>query len=209
MALDRAARAEPGGRQQRRVHRDLPADVHREHVRAARARCPAPLQTFADWNPVSAVTQAARELFGNIPADQLPAADALVAAAPGGLHADLGGRLLVVFVPLAIRQYRRSPAADRRRREAGAGTHEAGSPRGGGAARAGAAQPAYGSASRIFDVQISLPFGRRVGRGLADLLADDRGAERGLLAVDLEVGVARRPRGCRAGTSSRRRAGRP
>ena len=28
---------------------------------------PAPLQTFAEWNPVSAVTQAARELFGNIP----------------------------------------------------------------------------------------------------------------------------------------------
>ena len=26
---------------------------------------PAPLQTFAEWNPVSAVTQAARELFGN------------------------------------------------------------------------------------------------------------------------------------------------
>jgi len=29
---------------------------------------PGPLQTFAEWNPVSAVTQAARELFGNIPA---------------------------------------------------------------------------------------------------------------------------------------------
>ena len=26
---------------------------------------PGPLQTFAEWNPVSAVTQAARELFGN------------------------------------------------------------------------------------------------------------------------------------------------
>lgn len=29
---------------------------------------PGPLQTFAEWNPVSTVTQAARELFGNIPA---------------------------------------------------------------------------------------------------------------------------------------------
>jgi ABC-2 type transport system permease protein len=29
---------------------------------------PAPLRVFAEWNPVSAVTQAARELFGNIPA---------------------------------------------------------------------------------------------------------------------------------------------
>jgi len=28
---------------------------------------PSALQTFAEWNPVSAVTQAARELFGNIP----------------------------------------------------------------------------------------------------------------------------------------------
>ncbi len=28
---------------------------------------PGPLKTFAEWNPVSAVTQAARELFGNIP----------------------------------------------------------------------------------------------------------------------------------------------
>ena len=28
---------------------------------------PTPLRVFAEWNPVSAVTQAARELFGNIP----------------------------------------------------------------------------------------------------------------------------------------------
>ena len=28
---------------------------------------PGPLKTFAEWNPVSAVTQASRELFGNIP----------------------------------------------------------------------------------------------------------------------------------------------
>jgi ABC-2 type transport system permease protein len=28
---------------------------------------PGPLQTFAEWNPVSSVTQAARELLGNIP----------------------------------------------------------------------------------------------------------------------------------------------
>ncbi len=29
---------------------------------------PTPLRVFAEWNPVSAITQAARELFGNIPA---------------------------------------------------------------------------------------------------------------------------------------------
>jgi ABC-type multidrug transport system permease subunit len=28
---------------------------------------PTPLRIFAEWNPVSAVTQAARELFGNLP----------------------------------------------------------------------------------------------------------------------------------------------
>jgi ABC transporter DrrB family efflux protein len=31
------------------------------------ADLPTPLRVFAEWNPVSAVTQAARELFGNIP----------------------------------------------------------------------------------------------------------------------------------------------
>jgi ABC transporter DrrB family efflux protein len=33
---------------------------------------PAGLRAFAEWNPVSAVTQAARELFGNIPAGTPP-----------------------------------------------------------------------------------------------------------------------------------------
>jgi len=28
---------------------------------------PTPRRIFAEWNPVSAVTQAARELFGNLP----------------------------------------------------------------------------------------------------------------------------------------------
>lgn len=34
---------------------------------APSANFPTPLRVFAEWNPVSAVTQAARELFGNIP----------------------------------------------------------------------------------------------------------------------------------------------
>ena len=53
------------GGQQRRVHRALPADLHRQHLRAARAPCPACCRRSPTWNPVSAVTQAARELFGN------------------------------------------------------------------------------------------------------------------------------------------------
>lgn len=66
---------------------------------------PAPLQTFAEWNPVSAVTQAARELFGNIPpGTPEPTAWPLQ-------HAELYTLLwsavfLLVFVPLANAQYR-------------------------------------------------------------------------------------------------------
>ena len=53
---------------------------------------PAPLQTFAEWNPVSAVTQASRELFGNIP-DGVPDAGLVAAAARRAVHADLVGDL--------------------------------------------------------------------------------------------------------------------
>ncbi len=66
---------------------------------------PAPLQTFAEWNPVSSVTQAARELFGNIPpGTPEPTAWPLQ-------HAELytliwSALFLVVFVPLANAQYR-------------------------------------------------------------------------------------------------------
>ena len=50
---------------------------------------PPVLRTFALWNPVSAVTQATRELFGNIPAGT-PPADGVAAATPRALHAALG-----------------------------------------------------------------------------------------------------------------------
>ena len=51
---------------------------------------PGPLKTFANWNPVSSVTQAAREQFGNT-SPELPAADAVADAAPGAVLVDLGG----------------------------------------------------------------------------------------------------------------------
>ncbi|MFF1528794.1 ABC transporter permease [Cellulomonas sp. NPDC058312] len=66
---------------------------------------PGPLQTFAEWNPVSSVTQAARELFGNIPpGTPEPTAWPL-------LHPELytliwSAVILLVFVPLANAQYR-------------------------------------------------------------------------------------------------------
>jgi len=67
---------------------------------------PGPLQAFAEWNPVSAVTQAARELFGNIPPgtpepDAWPLQNAT-------LYTVLWIVVIVaVFAPLAIRRYAR------------------------------------------------------------------------------------------------------
>ena len=71
---------------------------------------PGPLKTFADWNPVSAVTQAARELFGNT-SPQLPPADVWPMQHPVPYTLIWVVLILAVFVPLSIRQYRRPPAA--------------------------------------------------------------------------------------------------
>ncbi|SER14111.1 ABC transporter permease [Microlunatus flavus] len=67
---------------------------------------PGPLEAFAEWNPVSAITQAARELFGNTalvaPSDawplQHPALYTLIWTVI----------ILAVFVPLTNLQYRRA-----------------------------------------------------------------------------------------------------
>ncbi len=65
---------------------------------------PGPLKVFAEWNPVSALVQAARQLFGNVPAGtvvspawpmQHPIAYVLIGAAA----------MLLVFVPLAVRRF--------------------------------------------------------------------------------------------------------
>jgi ABC-2 type transport system permease protein len=70
---------------------------------------PGPLRTFAEWNPISTVTQAARELFGNIlpgtpPPTAWPLENPVVYTLLWGLV------LLVVFVPLTVRQYQRAAA---------------------------------------------------------------------------------------------------
>ena len=68
---------------------------------------PTPLRVFAEWNPVSAVAQASRELFGNIPGGaaeptmwslQNPTAYTLIWA--------LG--VIAIFAPLAVRRFKRS-----------------------------------------------------------------------------------------------------
>ena len=70
---------------------------------------PGPLKAFAEWNPVSSVTQAARELFGNIlPGTPEPTAWPLQHPV---LYTVLwGAALLAVFVPLTVRQYQRAAA---------------------------------------------------------------------------------------------------
>jgi ABC-2 type transport system permease protein len=68
---------------------------------------PGALKAFADWNPVSSVTQATRELFGNVDPN---------AAAPGAwslqnpiLYTLLWvAILLAVFVPISVRRYQRA-----------------------------------------------------------------------------------------------------
>jgi ABC-type multidrug transport system permease subunit len=68
---------------------------------------PAVLKVIADWNPVSAVVQAARQLFGNTaPGLARPSAWSLQHPA---LYVLLWvAVLLVVFVPLAVRTYQRT-----------------------------------------------------------------------------------------------------
>jgi ABC-2 type transport system permease protein len=68
---------------------------------------PAPLKAFAEWNPISAVTQAARELFGNVnPATPPP--DAWPLQRPVITTLAWVVILLVVFVPLSVNRYKKA-----------------------------------------------------------------------------------------------------
>jgi ABC-2 type transport system permease protein len=68
---------------------------------------PTVLRTFAEWNPISSVTQAARDLFGNTnPADPPP--DVWPLRNPELYTLIWVAIILVVFVPLANRQYRKA-----------------------------------------------------------------------------------------------------
>ncbi len=67
---------------------------------------PGPLQAFAEWNPVSSVTQAARELFGNVPAGA-PEPSAWPLQHPVLYTLLWVVAIVAVFAPLAIRRYAR------------------------------------------------------------------------------------------------------
>ena len=68
---------------------------------------PGPLQTFAEWNPVSAVAQSVREAFGNLAAD-LPPPNAWSLRNPVLYSLIWVGIILAIFVPLSVRQYRKA-----------------------------------------------------------------------------------------------------
>jgi ABC-2 type transport system permease protein len=67
---------------------------------------PSVLRTFAEWNPVSAVVQAARNLFGN--SLGAPASDAWSLQNPVLYTLLWVVIILAVFVPLSVRAYRRA-----------------------------------------------------------------------------------------------------
>jgi ABC-2 type transport system permease protein len=70
---------------------------------------PGVLRTFAEWNPISTLTQAARQQFGNIPASTPePTAWPLQHSVLYSLIWAIG--LIVVFAPIAARSYRRAGA---------------------------------------------------------------------------------------------------
>ena len=68
---------------------------------------PGPLRSFAEWNPVSAVTQAARELFGNIPAGT-PEPTAWSLQNPVLYTLIWVAITVAVFAPLSVSRYKRT-----------------------------------------------------------------------------------------------------
>ncbi len=66
---------------------------------------PSGLRQFVEWNPVSAVTQAVRELFGNT-SDAVPVPDVWSMQNPVLYTLIWVVIILVIFVPLSVRQYR-------------------------------------------------------------------------------------------------------
>lgn len=67
---------------------------------------PGPLQTFAEWNPVSSVAQAVREAFGNT--GSLPASDAWSLQNPILYTLIWVAIILAIFIPLSVRQYNKA-----------------------------------------------------------------------------------------------------
>ena len=71
------------------------------------ANLPSGLRPFAEWNPVSALTQAVRELFGNIPFGA-PEPTAWPLQNPVLYSLMWVVIIIAVFAPLSVRQYKRA-----------------------------------------------------------------------------------------------------
>jgi ABC-2 type transport system permease protein len=71
-------------------------------------KLPGPLQTFAEWNPVSALAQAVREAFGNT--GNLPQPDVWSLNNPILYTIIWVGIILAIFIPLSVRQYNKAAA---------------------------------------------------------------------------------------------------
>jgi ABC-2 type transport system permease protein len=70
---------------------------------------PTPLRIFAQWNPVSSVAQAARQLFGNtVPGAPVP--DVYSLQHPVEYTLIWTAIILVIFVPLTVLMYKRAAA---------------------------------------------------------------------------------------------------
>ncbi len=67
---------------------------------------PEPLQTFAEWNPVSSLTQAVRELFGNVPPFPTPEPDVWSLQHPVTYTLIWVVILIVVFLPYSVHLYK-------------------------------------------------------------------------------------------------------
>jgi len=67
------------------------------------ATLPGPLQPIAEWNPISVLTQATRQLFGN-PSPAL--SDSFPSEHPYFMSVAWTIAILAVFAPLAVRRYR-------------------------------------------------------------------------------------------------------
>ncbi|MGH2729695.1 MAG: ABC transporter permease [Actinomycetota bacterium] len=67
---------------------------------------PGPLQTFAEWNPVSSAAQAAREAFGNT--GSLPSPDVWSLDNPVAYTLIWVAIILAIFIPLSVRQYNKA-----------------------------------------------------------------------------------------------------
>lgn len=68
---------------------------------------PTPLRIFAEWNPVSAVTQAARNLFGNTN-PLAPVSEAWSMQNPELYTLMWVGVILAIFVPFSVRLYKKA-----------------------------------------------------------------------------------------------------